>query len=142
MIYFDTSALIKLYLREEHSERVNALLVGQDDALPVWSLHLLELRNTFCLKLFRNELTQGEVDGLVKLFHDRLQAGFYAAPALDCMDLTATALQLTSHTRRLGCRSLDILHVAAALRLSVPRFITFDDRQRQLAEAAGLNVAL
>ena len=41
-----------------------------------------------------------------------------------------------------GVRTLDSLHVAAALELKADRFWTFDDRQAQLAEACGLNTSL
>jgi hypothetical protein len=44
------------------------------------------------------------------------------------------------HTPKLGTRSLDILHVACALELRLPGFLTLDDRQRQLAQAAGLKL--
>ncbi len=42
------------------------------------------------------------------------------------------------HTRRLGTRSLDILHVACAAVLGARTFYTFDERQRKLAKAEGL----
>lgn len=42
------------------------------------------------------------------------------------------------HTRAFGTRALDVLHIACALDLGLPRFITFDERQRKLAKAAGL----
>jgi predicted nucleic acid-binding protein len=35
---------------------------------------------------------------------------------------------------------MDVIHVAAALTLRSRQFVTFDDRQRQLAERAGLQV--
>jgi predicted nucleic acid-binding protein len=44
------------------------------------------------------------------------------------------------HTPGLGCRSLDVLHVASALELGLRHFLTFDLRQRNLAKAAGLTV--
>jgi predicted nucleic acid-binding protein len=47
---------------------------------------------------------------------------------------------LVKHTRSIGCRSLDILHVASALELEIRHFATFDTRQQQLARAAGLRV--
>ena len=141
MIYLDTSAFIKLYIREEHSESVNRIVIRQDEPLPVWFLHALELRNAFNLKVFRQELTPADADGMAKLYQDRLQAGIYAAPRLEVSDLAATAIQLTTHTRHLGCRSLDILHVAAAKLIGVRRFVTFDDRQRRLAETVGLKVS-
>lgn len=42
------------------------------------------------------------------------------------------------HTEELGVRSVDILHVAAALVLGLEVFLTFDTRQRALARLAGL----
>jgi len=39
-----------------------------------------------------------------------------------------------------GCRSLDIIHVAAALVIGVKEFVTLDHRQATLARAAGLTV--
>jgi hypothetical protein len=44
------------------------------------------------------------------------------------------------HTPELGCRSLDVLHVACALELDLRSFLTFDARQRQLARAVGLRL--
>lgn len=42
--------------------------------------------------------------------------------------------------RKLGVRALDSLDVACALELKTQRFLTFNDRQRKLAKAAGLDL--
>jgi hypothetical protein len=42
------------------------------------------------------------------------------------------------HTRTLGTRSLAVLHGARALGLGLRRFVSCDERQQQLAQAAGL----
>ena len=44
------------------------------------------------------------------------------------------------HTPAIGSRSLDILHVAAALVLGATEFCTLDTRQGKLAQLAGLHV--
>lgn len=44
------------------------------------------------------------------------------------------------HSERLGTRSLDILHVAAALVLGSTEFLSLDERQTRLARAAGITV--
>jgi hypothetical protein len=55
------------------------------------------------------------------------------------MDLTIESERLSAwHSETLGTRSHDILHVAAALVLGLPEFLTFDLRQHALALAAGL----
>jgi predicted nucleic acid-binding protein len=40
----------------------------------------------------------------------------------------------------MGCRALDILHVATALELGLRYFVTFDRRQQHLAQATGLKL--
>jgi hypothetical protein len=51
------------------------------------------------------------------------------------------ARQLASKwSSQLDTRSLDILHVAAAVALRADSFQTFDDRQKRLAKAARLEV--
>ncbi len=47
-----------------------------------------------------------------------------------------------SHTERVGCRTLDIIHVAAALLLRSEVFLTGDFRQARVAEAEGLDVVM
>jgi predicted nucleic acid-binding protein len=44
------------------------------------------------------------------------------------------------HSVRLGTRSLDLLHVAAALLLDSEIFFSFDERQRKAAKAEGLKI--
>ncbi len=62
----------------------------------------------------------------------------YFTPEMDRAGLMDRFLQLLPHTESLGCRTLDIVHVAAAAELRVERFVSFDSRQLQLAELAGL----
>jgi len=45
------------------------------------------------------------------------------------------------HVARLGCRTLDTLHVACALKLGARQFWTFDQRQERLAKAVGLLIS-
>ncbi len=61
------------------------------------------------------------------------------SPLADAVYAQARLL-ISRWTARLGTRTLDILHVAAALTLRADAFHTFDERQRKLAKAAGLRV--
>ena len=45
-----------------------------------------------------------------------------------------------SHAANIGCRTLDLLHVAVALSLGVKTFVSFDERQRAVAKLEGLTV--
>jgi predicted nucleic acid-binding protein len=46
------------------------------------------------------------------------------------------------HTAARGTRTLDVLHVAAALKLGMQALYRFDRRQAQLARAAGLKTPI
>ena len=140
MIYLDTSALLKLYIHEAHSEAVQEWVESQDDPLPVWDLQQMELKNALRLKVFWGDLSATQADRLIQLFEQRLRRGLYYYPDIDRAELHAAFHDLSRETMRLGCRTMDILHVACAKQLSPDSFITFDARQRELALYAHITV--
>jgi predicted nucleic acid-binding protein len=137
VIYLDTGCLIKLYYPEPESPRVAALVSGKTIALV--ALHELELANALELKLFRKEASATEVRSTSALVERDIRAGVLHRPALHWEDVLRDAGAIArAHTRRLGCRSLDILHCSAARSLTVTSFVTTDTRQRRLAVKLGL----
>jgi predicted nucleic acid-binding protein len=138
MLYLDTSALLKLYIREQGSDQVQALVAAQDLPLPIWEIQEMELINALRLKVFWREITAAQANTQIDHFAARRRRGLYVFPALDRSALMESFRQLSAETPRLGCRTLDILHVACALQLKADTFVTFDTRQRALAEHAGL----
>jgi predicted nucleic acid-binding protein len=142
MIYLDTSAFIKLYLHEEGSAEVHGLVVAQNEPLPVWHLAELEFLNALRFKLFLSEMGREDVNRVISLYRDRKRSGQYFAPLLDPIALHELSLQMTEKTPTIGCRALDILHVAAARLCDASLFVTSDNRQAALAESEGRIVKL
>lgn len=140
MIYLDTSAFLKLYIREDGSESVQGALESQDEPIPVLDVLEWEFVNALRLKVFWGELDGPTVNHLVALFDDRLLRGQYVVADIDRDRLTTDVRVLSMHTQTVGSRTLDVVHVAIAHQLQVNAFITFDDRQRALARTAGLAV--
>ncbi len=140
IIYLDTSAFLKLYIRESGSQEVQAFVSAQDNPLPVWEILEGELTNALRLKVFWQEITADQADAQIILYHQRKQRGFYYVPEIDRGALMDAFRRLSKETPRLGSRTLDILHVACASLLNPHAFVTFDSRQRALAEHAGLQV--
>ena len=139
--YFDTSVITKWYLPEPDS--ADALRVRARFAPPavLTHLHRVELITAWHLKVFRREIARGIVEQALGHVEADTAAGLWEAPAYDLMDVYTQAESLSRrHTAILGTRSLDILHVAAAIVLGAPAFVTHDDRQARLARAAGLRV--
>jgi len=93
--------------------------------------------------VFRRELRlETVVQALADLEHD-IDTGVWEPPAYDLGDVHTRAEHLVRrHAAVLGTRSLDILHVAAALALGATRFVTSDQRQASLAKAVHLDATL
>jgi predicted nucleic acid-binding protein len=141
MLYLDTSALLKLYIREQGSEAVQAHIVSQDLPLPLWEIQEAELVNALRLKAFWKEITPVQAETQIGLFQTRRKKGFYTFPEIDRNSLMKRFLSLSAETPRLGCRTMDIFHVACALEISATLFLSFDQRQNALATHAGLPLA-
>lgn len=137
MLYLDTSAFLKLYIREKGSEQVQAMVAGQPEPLPVWEILEMELSNALNLKVFQGELEESESARQYSLFRKRKTNGLYFLPELRRAELMFDFRRLSGSTSRLGCRTMDILHVACALQLQADVFLTFDLRQRALARTTG-----
>jgi len=142
MIYLDTSAFIKLYLHEDGSAEVHGLVVAQQEPLPVWHFMELEFLNALRFKVFLAEMSPDDVERVISLYLDRKRSGQYFAPHLDPIALHELSLQMTVRTPIIGCRALDILHVAAARLCDATVFVTADKRQAALAEVEGRVVKL
>ena len=75
MIYLDTSAVLKLYVREESSKFVQRCLEAKEAPLPITDILRFEFLNALRLKIFWNEFTDNTVDHLLALFDDRTLRG-------------------------------------------------------------------
>jgi len=139
--YFDTSVVTKWYLPEPDSAA--ALRVRARFAPPavLTYLHRVELVTAWHLKVFRHEIAKEIIDQAWSHVEDDVAAGLWQLPDYDPVDVYSRAESLSRrYTSILGARSLDILHVAAAVVLDASAFVTHDDRQARLAKAAGLRV--
>ena len=101
----------------------------------------LELVNALQLRLFRREVLPAEVRAAYRAFRGDLHDGIFAVRPVPEEVFTRARALASRWTARLGTRSLNIIHVAAAIVFHADAFQTFDDRQRKLAKAARLAVA-
>ena len=141
--YFDSSIITKWYLPEPDSPAALRLRASYEPPAVLTHLHRVELTTAWHLKVFRGELQLDTVVQALTDLEDDVAAGVWEPPAYDLGDVHARAEQLARrHAAVLGTRSLDILHVAAALVLGATRFVTNDERQAALARAAHLKATL
>jgi predicted nucleic acid-binding protein len=137
--YVDPSALLKLYIHEPESAAMNAWRTRIRGALPMTLQGRLEIASGIALAAFRKAITTEAMADAVLSFEEDLAQGRYTEIDVLWRATLRRAADLSrTYTPKLGCRSLDVLHVATALELGLRDFVTFDGRQRLLARAVGL----
>ena len=140
-VYFDTGALVKLYIVESGSEFVQRKATAAT-SIPLNELQETELRNAIHAAIGRQTISP--TAGAMALEHvdSDLRAGVLTHAAVDWSAVWSRAAHLARlHTEKLLCRTLDILHVAAAEVCGADLVVTGDARQFKLCKAAGLPVA-
>ena len=131
--------MVKLYYPEADSAQVIAKIQGKPICFT--PLHELEFVNALQLKIFLQNATQQQVTAARELVEADLKSGVLTAAGGDWPTLFREAVKLAEqHTGAIGCRSLDVLHCAAAKLLAATFFISTDARQKKLAAAMGLNL--
>lgn len=141
MRYLDTSSLVALYFPEENTEQLIAHLHRRPLPLAFTWLHEMEVTNGVQLKLFRKEATAAAVAATLDALRADVESGVLHRAQPSWPTVFATTLRLsTARSRTLGTRTLDLLHVAAALTLQTTEFVTGDDRQAKAATKEGLKV--
>lgn len=140
-LYADTSLLVSYYVNDANSARAQALIQAAIDPLVFTGLHRLELRNALELGVFRQLLTTAQSQAACNDVERDIRAGRLFLQPVNWVPVFRAAAQLAArYSGGLGCRSLDILHVAVARNLTTTQFLSFDGRQRSLAQRLGLNV--
>ena len=139
--FADTGFIASLYLEEATSKAADAALGTKRVPLPLTPLAALELRNAFNRAVQRQRITAAQRDALWQDVEADIASGFLVLTPVAADELHHKARRLSDrYTPRLGTRSLDLLHVAAALVLQAKVFFSFDDRQRKAAASEGLKV--
>jgi len=140
-LYADTSLLISYYINDSNSLSAQNVLRRAVEPLPFTGLHRLEMRNALALGVFRRILTSAQASAAWSDVERDLRSGRLVPQPVNWIPVFRAAAQWAAlHSPRIGCRSLDVLHVALAKTLQAREFFTFDERQKSLALALGLAV--
>jgi len=140
--YADSSFIIALYLQQQSSAGAIAFLQRHGEPLPFTPWHRLEVRNAIRLAVFYKLIAvpQSKIQ-LKQMDLDLQDETLLVHTPVDWVAVLSEAEKLgAAHAEDLGCRSGDLFHIAAAVELGFDLFLTFDERQRKAAKAAGLSV--
>jgi hypothetical protein len=142
LTYADSGFVVSLY-RPTESLSVIARREIKRAPAPIFlsPLSLLEIRNALNLAIARGEIEAPEKDAVMVDIDRLMEEGFFRLVQVSQTAIYAKAEELSDrHTSTVSSRSLDLMHVAAALLCKAQLFLSTDVRQRQVALAEGLAV--
>src|SRR5262245_51048448 len=134
--YADSSFIVSLYVPEPHrTARAIAYMEKEREALPFTPQHRLEVRNAIRLLVWADRISVTDrARALREVENDIGEELFLVHVPLSYTETYRRAEKVgAAHNERIGCRSADLFHVAAALDLKLKHFLTFDERQAELA---------
>jgi predicted nucleic acid-binding protein len=138
-IYTDSSFFVSVYLPDSHSRAALGRL-ARHPRIWLTPFHEAEFVHAVQQQVFRGRYSSGDADRTIRDFRLDRDAGLWEVTNFPEAGFGSATTLAESYVARLGTRTLDSLHVAAALELKAERFWTFDERQAKLAKAAGLKV--
>ncbi len=143
--YPDTSFLFRLYDTELESAKAINYISTLNTSLVLCGLQHFEFTQAIRLRMFRYNsdrkegLSRSIGTKILNEFSNDLHKNFFRFITADFNEILKFSETISArHTRENGYRSLDILHVAAALHIGATDFLTFDKSQAVLAKAEGL----
>ena len=142
MTYADSGFVVSLYLTTEGTS-MQARKEAKRASKPILlsPLSLLEIRNALNFGINRGEITRGQRDAVLSEIEAQIEKGFFRMVEASQSSIYAKAQELSNtHTPTTATRSLDLMHLAAALLSGTRAFLTFDKRRAKAVNAEGLVV--
>lgn len=147
--YPDTSFLWAFYRKQVNSSIAAAHFTQMPEALHVASPLLFEFRQSVRWQAFLHTkdpskgYDRSTAQAALAKLQGEIASGAVVVVPVDWADVVSIAERLSAqYTWTQGYRGFDVLHVATALHLGATEFLTFDSKQKKLAEAEGLVVPI
>ena len=140
-LYADTSWWLAYKCRRDiHHPAAITLFDREPDARVVWTpWQRVEVFNSFRQAERAGLVATGEARQLIRLLEQEARLGYWPHLEFDWTSAARTASELAAeHSLKMVVRGMDLFHVAIALEVAADGFLSFDDEQSALAEAAGL----
>ena len=139
-VYADTSFLISLYSPDANSMAAARTMQVSSGDHYMTVFGELEVINALELRIFRKELSAAQVQASMKDFEKDVRDGVLQLRPLSDQVFERARQLSRQTTARLGTRTADLLHVAAAVELGVNFLYSFDQQQRKLAQSLRLKL--
>jgi len=139
-IYADSSFLVSLYSADANWAAAARTMEDSRGECLITTLGELEVVNAFGLRVFRKEVSAAQAHSSLVDFAKDLRDGILRIWGVTDPILERARQLSQQTTAKMGTRTADLLHVAAALELGADFLYSFDQQQRKLAHAVRLKL--
>jgi hypothetical protein len=137
MIYFDTSALVPVFIREPKSEAVIAWLESSGGRLAISEWSLVEFASAAAIKVRTGQTAASVAKQAMARVYEFAQK--HCTVAVPGREQFRRAAELAAN-EALKLRAGDALHLAIAASLSAQGIFCLDDAMIESAKSLGMNV--
>ena len=137
ILFFDTSALVKLFHEEKGSEVVARLVKPKDNEIWVSELATIEFLSAIFRRLRNKEISDEQLNGAIKGFEEQID--FFNVEPLGQVILREAESLLKRYGKKRGLRALDALQMATFSLISEREwyFVASDEMLCEIAKDMG-----
>lgn len=141
MIFADASFLVAFFAGTEHGKEARQWWMRNHSIITVSRLVLFEAENSIRSLPLSGKIKRADAQWAIEHMKRRVLEGLIEVRELSNKRVYSAARRLSLHyCENKSFGAMDIVHVATAQELAARQFLTFDGRQRELAEAEGMQV--
>ncbi len=140
-VYYDTGVLLPLYVEEAFSAVVSRIVEERAEPIALNQVQETEFGNAVRLKVFRRELSIARAREIMRACDEDIRMGRLIRRPVNWGQAFDETRRLSECvTVKTGCRTLDLVHVAIAMKWGCDHFASADVRQLKAARLAGMKV--
>jgi predicted nucleic acid-binding protein len=141
MIFTDASFLVSFFAGTEHGREARQWWTRTNATLTATRLVLFEAENSIRTLPLSGKISRAEARWAIEHMKRAVMEGLIEVRELSNKRVYPAAQRLSiHHSEHKSFGAMDIVHVATAQELAAVKFLSFDDRQRELAESEGMEV--
>ncbi len=140
VLYFDTSALIAVYIHRSQTAKISKFLKDQCKPIGIWSFTEVEFESALKQLVRMKEITNTQKLDIQTLFlGDQKLGRVISKEVKNVSDIHDIAKSIIAKPK-FAERTLDTIHVASAVFFQATTFLSLDHRQCSMAKREGLAV--
>ena len=120
--FFDTSAIVKRYHREDGSDFIDRLFAEADAEFVISDISIIEFYSALSLKVRVGEIDEENFMSLRKLFSQDIKEGLYKVAEFTNIEKLESTKLLLKYAKKYSLKTLDAMQLSVAKSVNEPEY--------------------